>query len=125
MGDRILLVDDDDDIRATLGEILTGEGYDVSLAANGAQALNAIDRDRPDVVLLDLMMPVLDGWQTLKILQRDPQNSSLPVIVLSAAASPGCCGYVPKPISLARLLTLLETIRAQAGAPMKLSGPQA
>ena len=115
MSPHVLVVDDDDDLRETLAALLAEEGYEVSRAANGVEALAAIDRDRPDVVLLDLMMPVLDGWQTLKILQRSPEHSKLPVVVLSGAASPGCCGYIPKPISLDRLLTLLATLRAQAG----------
>src|SRR4051812_3456140 len=60
MGGRVLVVDDDNDIRESLTEILMSEGFDVAQAANGLDALAEIDRERPDVVLLDLMMPVLD-----------------------------------------------------------------
>jgi DNA-binding response OmpR family regulator len=58
------VVDDDQDIRESLAQILTEEGFEVSSASNGMEALEEIDRRRPDVMLLDLMMPVLTGWRS-------------------------------------------------------------
>ncbi len=77
---RILIVDDDPEIREALCDLLIEEGYEVALAENGEQALNAIRRHRPEMVLLDLMMPKVNGWELLGQLEGD----DLPVILISA-----------------------------------------
>ena len=82
MAARVLVVDDEPQVRATVREALAYEGYDVTEAADGAQALDIIPQNRPDVVVLDLWMPVMDGWTLRKRLhERYPE---IPVIVLSA-----------------------------------------
>jgi DNA-binding response OmpR family regulator len=81
----ILVVDDDADIRLLLRLELSNEGHVISEAANGQQALDAIENDQPDLVLLDMMMPVLDGWGVLQAL--DP--TSPPIVVITALASDG------------------------------------
>ncbi len=109
------MVDDDHDIRESLASVLSDEGYDVAEAGNGLEALAEMDRERPDVVLLDLMMPVMDGWKTLQILRRTPRHATVPVVILSAATAPGASDYIQKPISLDKLLALLEVVRARSG----------
>jgi DNA-binding response OmpR family regulator len=103
----VLIVDDNLDILLLLRTNLVRSGFSVVEAADGEKALRAIDEHRPDVVLLDLMMPVLDGWGVLEALQDRPDAP--PVIVVSAAASTanterayrlGARGYVTKPFSL-------------------------
>jgi DNA-binding response OmpR family regulator len=117
MGGRVLVVDDDLDIREALAQILVAEGYDVTEAANGLEALAEIDRQIPDVVLLDLMMPVLDGWKTLQILRRTPRHANVPVVILSAVKAHGAAHYIEKPVSLDKLLALLEAVRTASGQP--------
>ena len=81
---RILLVDDDLDIRACAGEILASAGYDVDVAANGQEALHALDRARFDVVVLDLTMPVMSGWQFLEAAAARRDRACFRVVVLTA-----------------------------------------
>jgi CheY-like chemotaxis protein len=114
MAGRVLVVDDDKDIRESLADILTEEGYEVAEAANGLQALAEIEREHPDVVLLDLMMPVMDGWKTLQILRRTPRHADVPIVILSAISAPGAADYIQKPISLDKLLALLEMVRTKS-----------
>jgi CheY-like chemotaxis protein len=114
MAARVLVVDDDKDIRESLAHILTEEGYEVAEAANGLQALAEIEREHPDVVLLDLMMPVMDGWRTLQILRRTPRHADVPIVILSAVSAPGAADYIQKPISIDKLLALLALVRAKS-----------
>jgi two-component system response regulator MprA len=81
-----LVVDDEEDLGAVLATLLRRRGYRVSAASDGLAALDAIGRDRPDLVLLDLALPRLDGMATLRRLRASPETAALPVIVLSAHA---------------------------------------
>jgi CheY-like chemotaxis protein len=99
------VVDDDQAIREVIAEVLRDEGYEVVCAENGIQALDALRRDhRPNLVLLDLMMPVMSGWEVLEELQADDQLSRIPVVVVSAMHAPGVREHLAKPIDLDRLL---------------------
>ena len=80
---RVLAVDDDELIRTMLSRVLSA-AYDVSVARNGEEALEAVRRERPDLVILDLRMPVMDGWQFLERLEA--AGDDVPVVVLSAEA---------------------------------------
>jgi DNA-binding response OmpR family regulator len=113
---RVLVVDDEPDILLMLRLALEGAGFDVVLAADGEQALERVDDERPDVILLDVMMPVLDGWGVLRRLTTflDPP----PVVVVSARSSPadveqavslGADDYVPKPFHNADLIERVRT----------------
>jgi CheY-like chemotaxis protein len=85
-GDRlVLVVDDDDDLRASLAELLLMYGFDVLTACNGEEALQLLLVHRPSLILLDLKMPVMNGWQLLQALDADDELRALPVIVLSAS----------------------------------------
>jgi CheY-like chemotaxis protein len=106
---NVLIVDDSEEVREILMSVLTEEGHDVAVAENGRQALDRLARARPDVVLLDLMMPVLSGWQVLDQLRR--RNDDLPVIVLTAfaEASPsGATQTLRKPLAIEDLRAALE-----------------
>jgi CheY-like chemotaxis protein len=104
---RVLVVDDDPAIREVVADILEMENYVVDLAKDGRAALERLREHRPDVVLLDLMMPVMDGWQFLEAEDCD----GLAIIVMSAAANaatlrgnPNVRGFLPKPFDLIELL---------------------
>ncbi len=109
MAASVLVVDDDPDIRCALADVLTDEGFDVREAANGAEALESIALDEPAIILLDLWMPVMNGWEVMQALRRS--GHEIPVVVLSAANGEGCANFVQKPITLERLLSILEKIR--------------
>ncbi len=81
---RILVVDDDPLLRGSIAMVLEDEGYTVELAADGKKALESVAANRPDVILLDVMMPHMSGTQVLKILQDDVQTADIPVLVMTA-----------------------------------------
>ena len=83
---KILVVDDEFDIVNLLVDDLTDDGFDVISADNGATALELIYREQPDIVLLDLMMPVLNGYEVLREIRADPTTQNLPVILLTAVS---------------------------------------
>jgi len=113
MSPSVLVVDDDHDIREALEAILREEGFAVREARDGLEALEQIAVSEPDVMLLDLMMPVMNGWEVMKSLRR--ANRTVPVIVLSAVPAQGCADYIQKHVSLDRLLELLEAVRVRSG----------
>jgi len=110
---RVLVVDDDDDIRENLVELLACEGYEVTAAGDGRAALAEAGRARPDVILLDLMMPVMSGWQFREAQLGDPALAGVPVVVLSAMpADLDVDASLPKPFQVDDLLRLLERLTA-------------
>ena len=84
----VLIVEDDDDVREMLATLLRAESYEVMTATNGAEALNAMRMRRPCLVLLDLMMPVMNGWDFRKFQLSDPSIADVPVICLTAVFDP-------------------------------------
>ncbi|MEV1108402.1 ATP-binding protein [Micromonospora sp. NPDC049751] len=126
-GARILLADDNSDMRAYLSRLLAAQGWRVRSVTDGRQALDAIHRDPPDLVLTDVMMPVLDGFDLVRRLRADPATRSLPVLVLSARAgeeasvaglSLGADDYLVKPFAAAELIARIRTAirRSRSGA---------
>ena len=112
----ILIVDDDESIRQTVSEILEVEGYRVCAAANGEEALERVAETRPALVLLDMRMPVLDGWGFARVLRE--RGIRLPILVMTAAQNArgwaeeiGADGYVAKPFDLDDLLSQIERLR--------------
>jgi CheY-like chemotaxis protein len=110
----ILVIDDDNTIRELIGEVLQIEGYRVETAENGQQALAKVGTTRPDAILLDLMMPVMDGWTFLQECKTDPQCGGRPVAVMSAYQVPqnagalGVKSVLPKPFDVDALLDTVE-----------------
>jgi CheY-like chemotaxis protein len=104
----ILVVDDDEAIRETLCELLVQEGYEVLCAENGLSAMELLADKKPSMVLLDLMMPVMSGWEVLEALEEQEHLSHIPVVVVSAMGPPQGKPFLPKPIDLDRLLTLVH-----------------
>lgn len=103
---RILIADDDRDVRLVLVAILEAAGYEASEAANGIEALRVARADRPDLILLDLSMPKMDGMETIRRLKSDPATASIPVVMVTAsgdedmaraAVAAGAFAYVVKP----------------------------
>lgn len=107
---QILIVDDDAEIRNFLGALLEDEGYRVESAEDGLVALEKLDKGRPDLILLDIMMPRMDGYRFAEALQQRGLQPPIPFIVLSAnlreqqAQSMGACSYIAKPFDLFDLL---------------------
>lgn len=121
-GPRVLIVDDEPHIVLSLEFLLQRAGYETAAAADGDEALAMVERLRPDVVLLDIMMPKRNGYEVCRAIKADPQLSGTPVIMLSAKGqevevlkglSLGAAAYVTKPFGNAEIL---EAIRAVLGA---------
>ncbi|NOK12319.1 response regulator [Corallococcus exercitus] len=111
----VLVVDDDPDILEALSEILEAEGFEIRRARNGKEALERLEPDPPDLILLDLMMPVMDGWEFAQRMRQKPDFASIPIIVLSAdrnvgskAKDIGAMGHLAKPFELNDLLSMVR-----------------
>lgn len=116
---RILVVDDEIYIVHILEFTLTMEGYDVVTAADGDEALRKVEEDRPDLVVLDIMMPRMDGYEVCRRLREEEETRDLPVILLSAKGRPidretgmevGANDYIVKPFSPRRLLEKIRDL---------------
>lgn len=115
-GACVLVVDDELDIRESLAEILRGEGYRVETASNGAEALAAIERASPCLMLLDLMMPVINGWQVMDRVSHEHANLRYCVMTASTEIPDMDC-VLRKPLAVDELLRIVE---AHCGAPKEL-----
>jgi len=110
----VLVVDDNASIREALELMLDLESYNVRTASNGKEALELLERIHPRLVLLDLMMPVMNGWEFLATLKKERPNilEQMPIIIVSAAAEAGrttqASAFLPKPINLDALKKLLD-----------------
>lgn len=119
----VLVVDDAADIRLLQRAVLDRSGFSVVEADGGPDALAALASEpRPDAVVLDVQMPVMDGWQTLAAIRSDPRLCDVPVILCTVKAGPtdterawraGCDGYLSKPFPIARLVEEVETALAR------------
>ena len=121
MSDLILVVDDDPDQRRLLERVLGGAGYRVLTAPDGEAGIAALGAVRPALVVLDVMMPKMNGFQTCRALRQLPEGSTLPVVMLTSKDQPadkfwaeevGANAYLQKPVDIP---LLLETITQQIG----------
>ena len=117
---RILVVEDDDGIRDLVDLVLSTAGYEVLTAPNGAAALQLIGRAHPDLVLLDMRMPVMDGWEFARRYRASPEPHA-PILVLTAArdaaeraAEIDANGYLGKPFDMQELLSMVGHYTGQA-----------
>lgn len=116
---RILVVDDELDVQLVLRKRLESAGYEVETAATGHEALLLANERQPDLVLLDLMLPGIDGFSVCMLLKRDPKLRSTPVLILTARSQPcdlrtgetvGADGYLTKPFSSTELLDRIQDL---------------
>ena len=117
MSRRILVVEDQEDNRQILRDLLTSAGYEIIQAENGEEALAAAARERPDLILMDIQLPVLDGYEATRRIKADPALRAIPVIVVTSyalsgdetkARAAGCDAYVTKPFSPRALLAKIR-----------------
>jgi DNA-binding response OmpR family regulator len=116
---KIAVVDDDREVREWLDELLSGAGFDVRLAANGLRLVSTLQVDRPALIVLDVMMSWIDGFELCTALKRNPQFCDIPVVFISGRTETadvqrgmdcGAVDYFPKPIDGARLLARVREI---------------
>ncbi|HEV7590163.1 MAG TPA: response regulator [Longimicrobium sp.] len=126
---KLLLVEDNEMNRDMLSRRLERKGYQVVLAVDGQSGVELAGTEAPDLVLMDMSLPVLDGWEATRRLKGDPATAHLPVIALTAhamsgdrerALAAGCDDYDTKPIELPRLLGKIEAL---LGAPSARGAP--
>ena len=117
MPKKILVVEDDADNRRIVAKTLSVAGYEIIEATDGIQALAHALADRPDLILMDLALPNMDGWEATRRLKSDPQTRAIPVVALTAVAmrgdeeharAAGCDDYISKP---ARPVTIREIVK--------------
>jgi len=122
---RVLLVEDHEEIWDFLSRRLKRRGYDVTVATDGQAGVDRARADLPDLILLDMNLPVLDGWSAARLLKGEPATAGIPIIALTAHAmsgdrektmAAGCDDYHPKPVDFSRLLTQIEALAAGVAA---------
>lgn len=118
---RILLVEDNEMNRDMLSRRLTRRGHEILIAVDGGEGVARATSDLPDLILMDMSLPVLDGWEATKRIKADPGTAKIPVIALTAhamagdreqALAAGCDDYDTKPIELDRLIEKITTLLA-------------
>jgi CheY-like chemotaxis protein len=121
---RILLVEDNDMNRDMLSRRLERKGHQVTIATDGQQAIDMVSSDKPDLVLMDMSLPVIDGWEATRRLKASEATRPIPIIALTAhamaederkAREAGCDDYDTKPIELPRLLEKIDALLRAAG----------
>jgi CheY-like chemotaxis protein len=119
---KILIVEDEEMNRDSLSRLLRRRGYEVLLAVDGEQGLAVAQAEAPDLILMDLSLPGLDGWEATRRLKAAPATRSIPIVALTAhamathreqALAAGCDDYDIKPIEMPRLLAKIEAIEAR------------
>ncbi|MFP4497590.1 MAG: response regulator transcription factor [Vulcanimicrobiota bacterium] len=119
MKNKVLLVDDDDQILRSLRTYLELESYEVETASNGVEALQKIKQYDPEIVVLDIMMPEMDGFEVMEKIKENPETEKLPVIMLTAKGQDvdvlkgyrmGAASYMTKPFNLNELVENIEMV---------------
>jgi two-component system cell cycle response regulator DivK len=116
---KLLLVEDNPENRDMLSRRLLRRGFDLVYAGDGAEAVSLTKEQKPDLVLMDLSLPIMDGWEATRRIKDDPDTSAIPVIALTAhamsgdrekALAAGCNDYDTKPVDLPRLLGKIDAL---------------
>jgi len=114
---RILIMEDDDDTQGMVRFLLEYKGYDVVVAKDGKHGLEIAHQEKPDLILLDLAMPEMDGWSVAHKLKEDPATTEIPVIAVTAytmssdrrkALNAGCDGFISKPMNVPEFIAEVE-----------------
>jgi CheY-like chemotaxis protein len=122
---KILLVEDNEMNRDMLSRRLQKRGYEVMIAVDGQRGLDMAQSESPDLILMDMSLPVMDGWEATRALKAAPETRDIPIIALTAhamstdrdkAIEAGCDDYDTKPIELPRLLAKMESLMSSSGA---------
>ncbi|MBC8065200.1 MAG: response regulator [Chlorobia bacterium] len=122
---KILLVEDNEMNRDMLSRRLERKGYEVVIAIDGPSGVEMAETHTPDLILMDMSLPILDGWEATRQLKADPATKRIPVIALTAhamssdrekALEAGCDDYDTKPVELPRLLEKIEALLAKTAA---------
>ncbi len=117
MSKRILVVEDQEDNRQIIRDMLSATDYELTEAENGEQALAAVTKQRPDLILMDIQLPIIDGYEATRRIKADPTLKSIPIIAVTSyalsgeeakARAAGCDDYVPKPYSPRHLLAKIR-----------------
>jgi CheY-like chemotaxis protein len=124
---KVLLVEDNEMNRDMLSRRLTKRGYTVAMAVDGQQGIDMALSEKPDIILLDMSLPIVDGWEAAQQIKANPASAGVPLIALTAhamasdrerAISAGCDDFDTKPVELPRLLGKIETLlKAKGIAP--------
>lgn len=121
MAKKILLADDEEDVKTVLRMFLETKGYAVCTAFDGLDAIDQARNEKPDLILLDIMMPLIDGFEVCKKLKADPMTAKIPVVMLSANSHAesvqkgldvGAAEYLVKPFEPEQLIKLLDKMLA-------------
>ncbi len=119
MTKRILVVEDQEDLRGVLRDLLTGSGYEMIEAADGQVGVATARFEKPDLILMDIQMPVMDGYEATQQIKASPETAKIPIIAVSSfamkgdeqkARAAGCDHYITKPYSPMQLLKTLRTL---------------
>src|SRR6266540_6937121 len=122
---KILLVEDNEMNRDMLSRRLERRGYQVLIAEDGATGVSMARSEGPDLILMDMSLPVMDGWEATRQIKASPESQAIPVIALTAhamagdeekARSAGCNDYETKPVDLPKLLSKIEALLQSKGA---------
>lgn len=118
---KVLVVEDNEPNRRMRARRLQRRGYEISTAADGAEAIDSVRREPPDIILMDMSLPVMHGWAATREIKSDPVTASIPIIALTAhalsgdrdkALQSGCDEFDTKPYDLDRLIGKIETLLA-------------
>ena len=121
MSKRILVVEDQEDNRQILRDLLGNAGYELTEAENGEEAIAAVAKRRPDLILMDIQLPVMDGYEATRRIRTNPDRKSVPIIAVTSyaltgdedkAVAAGCNGYISKPYSPRDLLAKVRSYLA-------------
>ena len=119
MAKKILMIEDDPNLSETIGDIFETEGYKVVTAVDGSEGLRKVKEDKPDLLILDIMLPDMDGIEVCRYLRADPKTAHLPIIMLTARTLPeeqkigfetGADDYLAKPVGPSELLTRVKAL---------------
>lgn len=119
MSKKILIIDDEEDVHLIITEALASSGYAVKSMKSGTTGIALARAEKPDLILLDVMMPALDGFQVQQALKDDPTTKNIPIIFITAraaledtvrAVTHGAVGYIEKPIDVHRLIQKVDSV---------------